>query len=207
VELQVRNIKGDNKGVVNFCDNIKIEKVNKALLHEVIENYLANQRQGNASVKTRAEVSGGGKKPWKQKGTGRARAGSNRSPIWRKGGIIFGPKPRDYSYSIPSKKKNSALLQSLVDKYQKKELIVIDDIDANIKKTKEVVGLLKNFDIKKNVLIVLNEKKELLERSTKNIPYAKLTYANKLNVYDVLYADTVIIIKSAVDFLNTKLGE
>ena len=191
---------------INLFKNVSVEKVNMSLLYEVVENYLANNRRGTACTKLRSEVSGGGIKPWRQKGTGRARAGSIRSPLWRGGGVVFGPRPRDFGFSIPRKKKKLALIQSLVDKNNNSKLYAVEKIDDSLQKTKEVSNWIKTFEIQGTVLLVVHEKMPKFERASKNIPYLFVLNVNKLNVYDIMYYDNVILLKDAVEFLNTKMG-
>ncbi len=207
MELVLRNIQGSEISKINFLNSFNPEDtINLELIHEAIVNYLANQRQGTSSTKTRAEVSGGGKKPWRQKGTGRARVGSNRSPLWRHGGIIFGPKPRDYSYSMPAQKRRKALVSALLLKAQNLELIAVDNLfENNTGKTKEVVQILKNFELYQNKsLFVIKNKAEKFIRATKNIENLSLVYANDINIYDIMNANYLICDKESIDFLNEK---
>ena len=168
---QIEMINKENKaaGKTELPDDIFGVKVNKELLFEVVHNHLANKRQGTAATKTKGLVSGGGKKPYKQKGTGRARSGSNRSPIWRGGGTIFGPQPRDYSYRMPKKAKWLALSSALAAKFADNDVVVIDDLSLAEAKTKAMKGILKNLGLD-NVLIIVPEKNEKLELAARNIP-------------------------------------
>ena len=159
-EIEIYNIKGKSVGKIELDKDIFNGKVNEPILHQVIRMYEANQRQGTASTKTRSEVSGGGRKPWKQKGTGRARAGTIRSPLWRGGGIVFGPHPRDYSYQVPKSVKRLALISSLNAKLNDKNMIVIDEIKLDKAKTKEIAAALRNLKAEKKPLLVLEEKNE-----------------------------------------------
>ncbi|MBP2071967.1 MAG: large subunit ribosomal protein [Thermoanaerobacterium sp.] len=197
-KVTVYNINGEQIGEMELSDNVFGVEVNVPVMHEAVLNYLANQRQGTHSTKRRGEVRGGGIKPWRQKGTGRARQGSIRAPQWIKGGVVFGPKPRDYSYNIPKKVKRLALKSALSSKVRDNEIIVIDDINIDEPKTKKVVDMLKKFNVK-NALIVIPEGKENVVLSSRNIPNVKAVYANSLNTYDVLKYDRFIITKDAVN--------
>ena len=161
-------------------------------------NYLANQRQGTQSTKTRAEVRGGGKKPWRQKGTGRARQGSTRAPHWYHGGVVFGPHPRDYSKKMNRKERRLALKSALAYKALEKELIVVDNFDIQSSKTKDVKSLLANLKAEKNVLIVVDELNENMILATRNLSNVILLQANEINVLDVISADKMIITEAAV---------
>ncbi|MBE0068823.1 50S ribosomal protein L4 [Thermoanaerobacterium thermosaccharolyticum] len=197
-KVTVYNINGEQIGEMELSDNVFGVEVNVPVMHEAVLNYLANQRQGTHSTKRRGEVRGGGIKPWRQKGTGRARQGSIRAPQWIKGGVVFGPKPRDYSYNIPKKVKRLALKSALSSKVRDNEIIVIDDINIDEPKTKKVVDMLKKFNVK-NALIVIPEGKENVVLSSRNIPNVKAVYANSLNTYDVLKYDRFIITKDAIN--------
>ena len=176
---------------------------NKAVMHSAVVNYLANQRQGTQSTLTRAEVSGGGKKPWRQKGTGHARQGSTRSPQWTHGGIAFGPKPRSYRYAIPKKMRRLALKSAFSDKVAAGDMIVLDALTLEEIKTKTVAAMLKALGAEKKVMIVLPEKDETVLKSARNIPGVNVTLVNTLNTYEVLNADKFIVLKDAV----TKIEE
>ena len=167
-------------------------------MHDVVKNYLANQRHGTQSALTRAEVSGGGKKPWRQKGTGHARQGSTRSPQWTHGGIVFAPKPRDYSYSLNKKVRRLAMKSALSSKVIDNEMIVLDKIALDEYKTKTVAAMLKALGSEKKALIVLPEVNDKVIASAKNIPGVKTAVVNTLNVYDILNADKFIVVKDAV---------
>jgi len=173
-------------------------KVKKGVLHEVVRNYLANQRQGTAATKTRGLVRGGGKKPWKQKHTGRARAGSNRSPLWRGGGTIFGPQPRDYSYNLPKKVKWLAVEMALSAKYSDGEVIFIDDISLQKSKTKELCSLLRGIGLE-NVLIILPNEDETITLAARNIPDVAIAIADKLNAYDILRYKKLLLTPKALE--------
>ena len=191
------NIAGQEIGTVKLSDEIFAQEVNQAALHTVVRAYLANQRQGTQSALTRAEVSGGGIKPWRQKGTGRARQGSTRSPQWRHGGVVFAPKPRDYRVSVNKKVKRLAMKSALSSKVNDGDIIVYDALDIAAPKTKEMVKVLNAMNVKK-ALIVLPEKDEIVERAAANIPGVKTTLVGTLNVYEILKYDTLILTKDAV---------
>jgi len=196
-KVPVYNVKGEQVGEIELKDSVFGVPVNVAVMHQAVVNYLANQRQGTHSTKTRGEVRGGGRKPWRQKGTGRARQGSIRAPQWIKGGVVFGPKPRDYSYKLPKKVKRLALKSALSSKVRDNEIIVLDEFKLEQPKTKKVAELLKNFNAK-SALIVVPQGEKNVELSARNMPNAKALYANLLNTYDVLKYEKFIITKDAV---------
>lgn len=198
---QNSNIIGD----VEVKDEVFFATIKEHLVHEVIKMQLANKRQGTASTKLRGEVSGGGKKPWKQKGTGRARAGSNRSPLWRKGAIIFGPKPRDYSYSVPKKVKKAAMKSALSQKVSENKLYFIDNIEIPYIKTKLMNGVINNFKLEK-ALIVLPQKSTNIELSARNIPNVKVVKADSLNVYDIVKYDNLMVLKGSIEKIEGALS-
>ena len=167
-------------------------------MHDVVLNYLANQRQGTQSTKTRSEVSGGGKKPWKQKGTGRARQGSIRAPQWIKGGIALGPKPRSYKYTLNKKVKRLALKSALTTKVQENNIIVLDTLNFDEIKTKNMAKVLENIKVEK-ALVVLAERNSNVQLSTRNIPNVKAALVNTINTYDLLKYQTLVITKDAVE--------
>lgn len=171
---------------------------NSYAMHLCVVNYLANQRQGTQSTRTRSEVSGGGKKPWKQKGTGRARQGSTRAPQWTHGGIAHGPKPREYGFSINKKVRRLAMKSAFSSKVAAEELVVLDDLKLDAIKTKEVVKVLTALETGKKVLLVLPENSDVLYRSARNIAGVKVSTVNTLNVYDILNCDTMLVLKDSV---------
>ncbi len=191
------NIAGQEIGTVKLSDEIFAQEVNQAVLHTVVRAYLANQRQGTQSALTRAEVRGGGIKPWRQKGTGRARQGSTRSPQWRHGGVVFAPKPRDYRISINKKIKRLAMKSALSAKVNDGGLIVFDALDIAAPKTKEMVKVLDAVKVGK-ALVVLPQKDEIVERASGNIPNVKTTLVGTLNVYEILKYDTLILTKDSL---------
>ena len=201
--VSVYDMTGKETGKMELSDAIFGIEPNKAVMHRAVVNYLANQRQGTQSTLTRAEVSGGGRKPWRQKGTGHARQGSTRSPQWTHGGIAFGPKPRSYRYAIPKKMRRLALKSAFSDKVATGDMIVLDALTLEEIKTKTVAAMLKALGAEKKVMIVLPEKDETVLKSARNIPGVNVTLVNTLNTYEVLNADKFIVLKDAV----TKIEE
>lgn len=196
--VAVYNMEGAKVGTMEVSDSIFAAEVNKAVLHEVVVNYLANQRQGTQSTKTRTEVSGGGIKPWRQKGTGRARQGSIRAPQWTGGGVALGPKPRDYRYSVNKKIKKIALRSALSAKYEAYEVYVIEDLKMDEIKTATIAKMLKGLEINNKALIVTADYDNVIYKSARNIKNVKPTYVDVLNTYDVLKYDKFIIAKEAI---------
>ena len=192
------DIKGQNIGDIALSENVFGQPVNTAVMHEVVVAHLANCRQGTQSAKTRSEVSGGGKKPWRQKGTGRARQGSTRSPQWRHGGVVFAPKPRDYTIRVNKKVKRLAMKSALSSKVEGNELIVFDALNIEAPKTKEMVKVLKAVDVSK-ALIVLADKDEAVERASANIEGVKTTLVGTLSVYEILKYEKLILTKASVE--------
>lgn len=192
-------------GEVELSDNVFAVPMNAGLLHQSIVRYQANQRQGTASTKTRSEVSGGGRKPWRQKGTGRARAGSIRSPLWRHGGITFGPKPRSFAQSMPRKMRRLAVKVALSDKVRKGEFVVLENLELPDAKTKEMAKVLANLGVKK-ALIITADRDDQVQRSARNIPGVEMLQATNLNVYDILKHDRLIITRDAVARVEEVLG-
>ena len=180
---------------------------NTYAMHLCVVNYLANQRQGTQSTRTRSEVSGGGKKPWKQKGTGRARQGSTRAPQWTHGGIAHGPKPREYGFSINKKVRRLAMKSAFSSKVAAEELVVLDELKLDAIKTKEVVKVLSALETGKKVLLVLPENNDVLYRSARNIAGVKVSTVNTLNVYDILNCDTMLVLKTALQRLRRYMHE
>ena len=196
--VNVLNIKGEQVGTLDLSETVFGIDVNEHAVYEVVKNQLANKRQGTQSAKTRAEVRGGGRKPWRQKGTGRARQGSIRSPQWRGGGVVFAPKPRDYSYAVPKKVKRLALKSVLTSKVNESELIVIDSLTVEGYSTRVAKEILTNLKANKTALIVLNEQDDTVYRSFKNIPGVEVAVVNQINVYDILKHDSLIMTQDAV---------
>ena len=197
--MKVVNMAGKEVGEITLSDAVFGAEVNSAVLHAAVRAYLLNQRQGTQSTLTRTEVSGGGRKPWKQKGTGHARQGSTRSPQWVHGGIALGPKPRTYKVALNKKVKKLALISALSAKAAAGELVIVDSITASEYKTKTMVAMLSAVDAEKKPLIVLPAVNEFVVKSCANIPGAKTTLANSVNVYDVLNAGKLVFDKTAVE--------
>lgn len=189
---------GKQTGSMELSDAIFGIEPNAAVLHSVVVNYLANQRQGTQSALTRSEVSGGGKKPWRQKGTGHARQGSTRAPQWTHGGIVFAPKPRSYRYTVNKKVRRLALKSALSSKVQEESLVVLDSMTMDAYKTKTVAAMLNALGAEKKALIVLPSVDQKLIKSANNIPGVKTAQVNTINVYDILNADKLIVLKDAV---------
>lgn len=198
-QVTVFDMTGKSVGEMTLSDAIFGIEPNTSVMHAAVVNYLANQRQGTQSTLTRSEVSGGGRKPWKQKGTGRARQGSTRAPQWTHGGIALGPKPRDYSYELPKKVKRLALKSAFSAKVAGNDMIVVDNIAVDSFKTKTVVEMLSNLGADKKALIVMPEVDTKLIKSVANIPGVKTALVNTINVYDILNCDKFIVAKSALE--------
>lgn len=198
-QVTVFDMTGKSVGEMTLSDAIFGIEPNTSVMHAAVVNYLANQRQGTQSTLTRSEVSGGGRKPWKQKGTGRARQGSTRAPQWTHGGIALGPKPRDYSYVLPKKVKRLALKSAFSAKVADNSLIVVDNIAVEDYKTKTVAQMLSNLGADKKTLIVMPEVDAKLIKSAANIPGVKTALVNTINVYDILNCDKFIVAKSALE--------
>lgn len=196
--LDIKNLSGAVTGSIELADGIFAIEPNMAAIATVIRNQLANRRQGTHCTKTRSEVRGGGKRPWRQKGTGRARHGSDRSAQYVGGGIIFGPKPRNYSYTVPKKIKRLALKSALSSKLLDKKIIVVDSFDMEAK-TANMAKALKALDVKTTALIVFEDKTENAERAARNIPTVKTALVNTINVFDILKYDCFVVSKAAVE--------
>ena len=195
--VSVYNIEGKEVGTIELNDAVFGVEVNEHLLHMAVVNQLANNRQGTQKAKTRSEVSGGGRKPWRQKGTGHARQGSTRAPQWTGGGVVFAPTPREYTFKMNKKEKRAALKSALTSRVEENKFIVVDELAFNEIKTKNFANVLKNLDVKK-ALVVLEADNVNAEISARNISDVKTTKANTLNVFDVLKYNTVIATKAAV---------
>jgi large subunit ribosomal protein L4 len=198
-KVAVYNMDGNQVSEMELNENTFGANINVEAMHQVVRMLLANRRQGTQSTLTRAEVRGGGIKPWRQKGTGRARHGSIRSPQWRHGGVVFAPKPRSYRYSVPKKIKRIAMKSALSSKVVDNEIIVVDELNFATPKTKQVVTMLDSLKADKKILIVLADKNENVEKSARNIEGVKMTLVNTLNVYDILNCDKFIITKEAAE--------
>ncbi len=197
-EVDLLNSKGENVGKISLPEEIFGKKVNPGLVHEALVSQLAMARRGTASAKTRAEVSGGGAKPWRQKGTGRARVGSNRSPLWRHGGITFGPKPRSYKIAFPKKKRRSAVKQILSEKIRENRLRVIDSLMLEEGKTKKAKALLEKMDVLMGALVIAKGKDANLSRAFANLPKVKLITVQSINIRDLLNYEKIIITRDAI---------
>lgn len=198
--------KGKEAGKFELNEELFTGKVNKRVLYQAVLMYNANQRRGTASTKTRGEVSGGGKKPWRQKGTGRARAGSIRSPLWRGGGIVFGPHPRDFHYDLPKKIKRAALLSSLNAKFIEDRILGIDSVDIDEPKTKKFKAILDALKLKGKSLFILDAVDERIDRASRNLGEVEVKNYKDFNTMDVLDCDNVVISKGALDKLSERLG-
>jgi large subunit ribosomal protein L4 len=203
--LAIYDIGNQKVSDIELDDRIFNAKINPTLFYDVIRMDLASQRQGTASTKNRALVRGGGAKPWRQKGTGRARAGSRRSPLWRGGGTIFGPMPRNYSYSLPKKVKRAALRAALSLKRQEGKLILLNDFPLEGFKTRQVLEVLRRFQVE-DALIVTDEKKSFLERSTRNLPGIEVLRYEGLNIYDILNHEHLILLRPTVEKIEGALA-
>ena len=195
--VSVYNIEGKEVGSIELNDAVFGVEVNEHLVHMAVVNQLANNRQGTQSAKTRSEVSGGGRKPWRQKGTGHARQGSTRSPQWTGGGVVFAPVPRDYSFKINKKEKRAALKSVLTSRVLDNKLIVVDELKFDEIKTKKFQAVMDNLKVKK-ALVVIADNDEKITMSARNIPTVKTALVNSINVYDILKGDTLVLTKDAV---------
>jgi large subunit ribosomal protein L4 len=205
-KLKVLNIDGKESGNVDLPDEQFSGHVNTGIIHQAVVMYRASLRQGTVSTKNRQEVSGGGRKPHKQKGTGRARAGSTRSPLWKGGGVAFGPRPRDFSFDVPKKVKKAAIKESLKAKYQSENLVCLEDITKKIEKTKEFAGILKNIGIPTGrVLAVLDGSDESIRRVSKNIPRFEMRRVQDVNAFDIMQNRNLLISKSALTSLLERI--
>mgnify|MGYP001394049376 CR=1 FL=1 len=205
MELDVVDTKNQKIGSFQVSDDVFCTNVNEHLLHEVIVMQLANRRRGTASTKIRDEVRGGGRKPWSQKGTGRARAGSSRSPLWRGGGVVFGPKPRSYSYKVPKKIRKTALKAALSLKVKNNDIIVLDKLEPKFTKTKEVANLLKDLNVFEKALFLIEQENRDLQLAARNLPNASVLNLVGLNVYDLLYSSKLILTQGAVSKIEERL--
>lgn len=195
--VNVYNIEGKKVGTLELNDAVFGVEINDHLVHMAVVQQLANKRQGTQSAKTRAEVSGGGRKPWRQKGTGHARQGSTRAPQWKGGGIVFAPKPRDYSFKMNKKEKALAIKSALTSRVNEAKFFVLDDLSFSEIKTKQMKAVLDNLKVQK-ALLVLDKKDQNVELSARNLPKVRTVQSNSINVYDILKYDTMVLTKSAV---------
>ena len=196
--VSVYNMEGNEVGSMELNDAVFGVEVNEHLVHMAVVQQLANNRQGTQKAKTRSEVSGGGRKPWRQKGTGHARQGSTRAPQWTGGGVVFAPVPRDYSFKINKKEKRAALKSALTSRVEAQKFVVLDELKLEAIKTKDFVKVLNNLNVSK-ALVVMGDKDVVIEKSAANVPDVKTTQATLLNVYDILKYDTVITTKAVVE--------
>ncbi len=196
--VSVYNMEGKEVGTIELSDAVFGVEVNEHLVHLAVVQQLANKRQGTQKAKTRSEVSGGGRKPWKQKGTGHARQGSTRSPQWTGGGVVFAPAPRDYSFKMNRKEKQAALKSALTDKVLNNSLIVVDELKMDETKTKKLAEVMVNLKATRKALVVMNDKDENVVLSARNLPEVKTALTNTINVYDVMNAKTLVLTKDAV---------
>lgn len=196
--VSVYNMEGNEVGSMELNDAVFGVEVNEHLVHMAVVQQLANNRQGTQKAKTRSEVSGGGRKPWRQKGTGHARQGSTRAPQWTGGGVVFAPVPRDYSFKINKKEKRAALKSALTSRVEAQKFVVLDELKLEAIKTKDFVKVLNSLNVSK-ALVVMGDKDVVIEKSAANVPDVKTTQATLLNVYDILKYDTVITTKAAVE--------
>lgn len=199
--VSVYNIEGKEVGSIELNDAVFGVEVNEHLVHMAVVNQLANNRQGTQSAKTRSEVSGGGRKPWRQKGTGHARQGSTRSPQWTGGGVVFAPKPRDYSFKMNKKEKRIALLSALSSKAADNKIVVLDSFNLDEVKTKKFAEVMSNLKVDKALVVIEGENKNVV-LSGRNIPTVKVSATNEINTYDVLKYETLVVTKAAVEKLE-----
>lgn len=197
-KFDLYNMEGKVVGDIDLSDAIFAVEVNELAIANVVRNQLSNKRQGTQSTKTKSEVRGGGKKPWKQKGTGRARQGSTRSAQWIKGGIVLGPKPRSYSYTLPKKYKRIALKSALTSKVVDSDILVLDKLGFDAIKTKQAVKVLNNLKVDSSALVVIADKNDAVEKSIRNIPGVKTAFVNTINVFDILKYNKLILTKDAL---------
>ena len=200
-KVSVYNIDGKEVGSIELNDAVFGVEVNEHLVHLAVVNQLANKRQGTQSAKTRSEVSGGGRKPWRQKGTGHARQGSTRAPQWTGGGVVFAPKPRDYSFKMNKKEKRIALLSALSSKVAESKIVVLDSFNLDEIKTKKFAEVMSNLKVDKALVVVEGENKNVV-LSGRNIPSVKVSATNEINTYDVLKYETLVVTKAAVEKLE-----
>ena len=205
--IKVLNISGQECDTLKVSDKVFKQEYNEALIHQVVVAYLANQRQGTKSTLTRSEVRGHAKKPWRQKGTGRARQGSTKGPQWRGGGVVFAPKPRDYSKKVNKEAKKTAFRSAISTKLAEQEIIVINDLTLAEAKTKLMKEVYTNLGLKRNVLFVTNGNNENVIKASANIPNVDVTTANLLNVYDIMVSDRLVLTVDAVKHIEEAYAE
>jgi large subunit ribosomal protein L4 len=201
---EVKNIKNEKTGELELNDSIFSVEVKQHIIHDIVRMQRANRRSGNACTKTRAEVRGGGAKPWRQKGTGRARAGTNNSPIWRGGGTTFGPKPRDFSYKLPRKVRKLGIRMALSARFAEDNLVILDDFQMDEIKTKNFASIMDTLALE-NALIVVESPNENLEKSCRNLPGYKVMPTAGLNVYDILLHKKIVLVQACLGQLDVRL--
>lgn len=206
MQVSVRNMAGETVGEAELRDDIFGLEPHEAVMHQAVVRQLANARQGTADTKTRGEVSGGGRKPWRQKGTGRARQGSIRAPQWRKGGVVFGPHPRSYRKRMPRKMRRLALRSALSAKAAENQIVLLDDLAMGVPRTKDMLAVLDNLKVESSALILMPERDFNVERSVNNIPDVKTLRATCLSVIDILNYDTVIVPLKSLAIIEQILG-
>ncbi len=207
-EMNIHTIDGEKIGEIELNDNLFRAKINKHIVHQIVKRHLSEKRRGTASTKNRSEVRGGGKKPWRQKGTGRARAGSIRSPLWNGGGVIFGPDNRNYSYSIPKKMRLIALKSVLSGKAKNNDIIILQELKLENGKTRDITEIFSNLQIDSDkVLIVIEKEDERIRRAVRNLKDAMVITANKINTYDLLSHRKMVITKDALKIIGEVFQE
>ncbi len=204
--LEVLNQSGQKVAEMALNETLFTSEVKLHLIHEVVKMQLANRRAGTAATKNRSAVRGGGKKPWRQKGTGRARVGTIRSPLWKGGGVVFGPMPKDYSYKVPKKVRRGALRSAVILKVREGKLLIVDKFELQEAKTREFVKIMKDLSVRE-ALIVLETRDEALERSSQNVPRIKILLIDGLNVYDIMRYDTLVMTRQAFEKLEGVLAQ
>jgi large subunit ribosomal protein L4 len=203
VDINVHSVEGEKIEEIKLNDDMFNANINKHVVHQIVKRYLANKRRGTASTKGRSEVRGGGKKPWKQKGTGRARAGTIRSPLWVGGGVIFGPENRDYGYSIPRKMRLVALKSVLSGKVKNKDLIILNKLELKDGKTKDITHIFDKFNINKDKIIIVTDKEEeAVKRAARNLKNVMVITANKINTYDLVNYQKMIVTTKALKIIE-----
>ncbi len=205
-EIDLYTMEGTKKGTLSLSDVVFDAGVNEALIHQLLIRQLANARRGTHSTKTRGEVRGGGKKPWRQKGTGRARHGSIRSPLWKGGGITFGPRPRDYSQKMPKKMRRMALRGLLTNKLKEGKVMALENIAFEVPRTRKFIEMMQNLNLPENALFVIHQGDMTVEKSASNLPGVKVIITDTLNVYDILKYDRLILTRDAVSRIEEVLA-
>ncbi len=207
MRLSIKTISGQNAGELDIKFSVIENGKGTQAVHDVVTAYMASQRSGTACTKTMGEVAGTGKKPWRQKGTGRARAGSFQSPLWRGGGVVFGPKPREFSKKVNRQTKQLALRKAMSERIKSGDIVIVSDLKLGVPKTKEVVSILSKLELKGSALIVSSEPDKNLVLASRNIPNVRVTTSNLLNTYQVLWPDKLLITKSAFEIIEQRLSK